>query len=163
MKRFLRQLIIAIACFGPVLLMGLGAALMSGKAFPAGVHAPSLTQVDPLVETRWCGEPKRNVRGEIIRRADVLAAFRRAHPCPSTGLSAGACPGWSIDHTVSLSVGGCDSVSNAAWLPNVIKSGPGQFPKDRWERKVYADPPQIVLMPASGVLRLDAPTNLVTP
>ena len=35
---------------------------------------------NPLLETRYCGEPKRNASGEIIRRADVRAAFQKIHP-----------------------------------------------------------------------------------
>lgn len=101
----------------------------------------------PLDETRYCGEPKRNAKGEIVRRADVLAAFKKAHPCPATGLSTGSCPGWQMDHTIPLKCGGCDSVSNLAWLPVVIKAGPGQFPKDRWELKVYCSPQELVPMP----------------
>lgn len=93
---------------------------------------------DPLVETRYCGPPVRLADGTIRRRADVLAAFRRVHPCPSTGLHTGACPGWARDHVVPLAVGGCDVVSNLQYLPNEIKSAAGTLPKDRWEMRVYA-------------------------
>ena len=90
-----------------------------------------------LDETRYCGSPKRNSNGEIIRRADVLAAFRKAHPCPSTGLTKGACNGWAKDHVIPLSKNGCDEVGNLQWLPLEIKSCAGKFCKDRWERNVY--------------------------
>ena len=95
---------------------------------------------NPLLETRYCGEPKRDASGNIIRRADVLAAFQKIHPCPSTGLKTGACAGWSKDHVLPLSVGGCDSVSNTQWLPNLIKTCAGSLCKDRFERKIYANP-----------------------
>lgn len=53
----------------------------------------------PLDETRYCQvEPKRTADGSISRRADVLAAFKKAHPCPATGKTSGACPGWGMDH-----------------------------------------------------------------
>lgn len=94
-------------------------------------------QVTPLVEMRYCGAPARLADGSIKRRADVLVAFRKAHPCPITGQPTGACPGWSIDHVIPLASCGCDAVSNLQWLPNKIKSCAGVYCKDRWERKVY--------------------------
>lgn len=97
----------------------------------------SSTRITDLTEMRYCGPPKRNARARIIRRADVLAAFRSIHACPATALHRGACPGWAIDHVIPLYCGGCDSVSNLQWLPAPIKSGPGALPKDRWERRIY--------------------------
>lgn len=91
----------------------------------------------PLDETRYCGEPRRNANGDISRRADVRAAFRRIYPCPSTGLSYGSCYGWQIDHVLPLASCGCDSVSNLQWLPVEIKTCAGTICKDRWERSVY--------------------------
>jgi hypothetical protein len=91
-----------------------------------------------MVERRYCGQPKRMANGEIRRRADVLVAFQKIHPCPSTGKTTGACPGWSKDHVWPLAVCGCDSVSNLQWLKNEIKSCEGVNCKDRWERVVYS-------------------------
>ena len=101
---------------------------------------------DPLAETRICGAPARDARGEIRRSSAVITAFRRVHPCPSTGLTTGACPGWAIDHQIPLAVGGCDAVSNMGWLPLQLKACAGTVCKDRWERKVYAPAPQIVIL-----------------
>lgn len=93
----------------------------------------------PLDETRYCTvTPHRDRDGSISRRADVLRAFKRIHPCPSTWATSGPCPGWAIDHVIPLKNGGCDSVHNLQWLPNEIKSCGGDKCKDRWERKVYA-------------------------
>ena len=101
-----------------------------------------------LDETRICKTPPgRSADGSIIRRADVLAAFKKANPCPSTGLPIGACPGWRMNHSKPLSCGGCDSVVNIVWVPNVLKSGPGKYPIDRWELKVHCSPRVLVLMP----------------
>lgn len=103
------------------------------------VIASTLAVAAPAtVETRYCGEPRRNAQGEIVRRADVVAAFRQLYPCPATGRSTGACRGWAVDHVIPLAVGGCDAVSNLQWLPVEIKSCAGTVCKDRWERKVYA-------------------------
>lgn len=96
--------------------------------------------VQPLIEQRYCGAPARNADGSIRRRADVLAAFQRAHPCPSTGKTTGACPGWAKDHVIPMACGGCDAVSNLQWLPNAMKSAAGTLPKDRFERLIYCEP-----------------------
>lgn len=100
--------------------------------------------VDPATtELRYCGAPKRDTHGNIIRRADVLAAFQKAHPCPVTGKTTGACAGWAKDHIVPLACGGCDAVSNLQWLPDGLKSVAGTISKDRFERLVYAATPPI--------------------
>ena len=44
------------------------------------------------------------------------AAFRKANPCPSTGLQRGPCPGWQIDHKRALMNGGEDTPENMQWL-----------------------------------------------
>ena len=119
--------------------------------------ASAICSENPLLETRYCGEPKRNAKGEIIRRADVRAAFQKIHPCPSTGLTSGACPGYARDHVIPLKCGGCDAVSNLSYLPNVLKSGAGKLPKDRWELKVYCSPQVIVPMPVGRHLLVIKP------
>ena len=95
---------------------------------------PSLCMADlpALTELRYCGTPVRNQDGTIHRRADVLAAFKKAHPCPATGKTTGACPGWYMDHVVSLACGGCDAVSNLQWLPEKEWRA-----KSLFERKIY--------------------------
>ena len=50
------------------------------------------------------------------RSPAVKAEFRRANPCPSTGRTTGACPGWQVDHRQALVCGGRDDVSNLQWL-----------------------------------------------
>ena len=99
----------------------------------------------PLDETRYCGAPARDAQGQIIRRADVLRAFERAHPCPApvgekVSLLAprarpvtSNCPGWYRDHVIPLACGGCDAVSNLQWLPEAQWKA-----KSRFERKIYA-------------------------
>ena len=55
----------------------------------------------------------------ITRSAAVLRAFQRQHPCPSTGKTTGACPGWIKDHIIplclGLGAGGIDSTANLQW------------------------------------------------
>lgn len=100
-------------------------------------------QPDQLVETRYCGTPLRNADGTIKRSTTILKAFQKLHPCPSTGKTDGACPGWAINHTIPLACGGCDAVRNMDWMPDEIKSCAGPWCRDRWERKVYDQTPSI--------------------
>lgn len=93
-------------------------------------------------DPRYCGPPARDATGRILRDRSVLREFRKNVPCPSTGLTTGACPGWSLDHVWSLAGCGCDAVGNIQYLPNEIKSGPGTLPKDRWELRVYKCKPE---------------------
>lgn len=106
----------------------------------------STVYAGPFDETRICGEPARDANGRIARSSEVLTAFKRIHPCPSTGLSTGACKGWAIDHVIPLACGGCDAVGNLQWLPNKLKSCAGDC-KDRWERKINCSPMQTGIMP----------------
>lgn len=44
------------------------------------------------------------------------AEFVRSVPCPETGVTRGACPGWEVDHVVPLCAGGEDRPANMQWL-----------------------------------------------
>ncbi|APW37625.1 HNH endonuclease [Rhodoferax koreense] len=48
-------------------------------------------------------------------RAEVRA-FIKEHPCPATGRTRGACPGYQVDHTIPLCAGGPDKRENMFWL-----------------------------------------------
>jgi hypothetical protein len=61
------------------------------------------------------------------------AAFTKAHPCPSTGKSRGACPGYVVDHVKPLCAGGRDHPSNMQWQTREEAKV-----KDREERKMCA-------------------------
>lgn len=58
---------------------------------------------------------KRDKDGHIARSAQARDDFKRSHPCPSTGKSFGACPGYVIDHVKPLKRGGADSPGNMQW------------------------------------------------
>ncbi len=49
------------------------------------------------------------------RSKSVIRQFKAAHPCPSTALPHGPCPGWIIDHIVPLCLGGADALNNLQW------------------------------------------------
>jgi hypothetical protein len=57
----------------------------------------------------------RDSHGRIKRSAAARDAFKRSHPCPSTGRSSGACPGYVIDHIKPLKRGGADDPTNMQW------------------------------------------------
>jgi hypothetical protein len=99
----------------------------------------SAKAIDPaLVETRYCGAPKRDAKGVIMRRSDVVTAYKKIHPCPTTGLyGAGTCPDNSLNHIMPLACGGCDSVGNLMYMRNDVKKI-----VDGYERQISAlDPP----------------------
>ena len=51
-------------------------ALVGVALFITAVHVATSAPDDPaLTETRYCGDPKRNLSGEIIRRAAVRDVF----------------------------------------------------------------------------------------
>jgi hypothetical protein len=64
------------------------------------------------------------------RDRHVPQDFQRAHPCPSTGQTTGACPGYVRDHVKPLCKGGHDGVDNMQWQS--VEQGKA---KDRWECK----------------------------
>lgn len=42
-------------------------------------------------------------------------AFRKQNPCPATGRTKGACPGYVVDHIWPLCAGGADHPKNMQW------------------------------------------------
>lgn len=70
----------------------------------------------------------RDSHGKIARDPRQTNAFKRQHPCPSTGKTSGSCPGYVIDHVIPLKRGGADSPSNMQWQ---TKGAAKQ--KDKWE------------------------------
>lgn len=109
-------LLLASACLAPpVLAAGGGHSHHSGttsshthiKAAP-GVH--------------------RDSHGKIARSPQALQQFKKAHPCPATGKTYGACPGYVVDHVIPLKRGGADAPGNMQWQTKAAAKE-----KDRWE------------------------------
>lgn len=65
------------------------------------------------------------------RSREVTREFQGEHPCSSTGLRTGACPGYRKDHIKALACGGPDAVWNMQW--QTIRDARA---KDRWELRV---------------------------
>jgi hypothetical protein len=71
---------------------------------------------------------RRDSHGRIERSTGAKDEFRRRYPCPSTGSSRGACPGYVIDHVQALKHGGADAPENMQWQTKADAKA-----KDRWE------------------------------
>ena len=69
--------------------------------------------------------PAREYRSQTVKHE-----FQRLHPCPSTGRTTGACPGYIKDHIRALDCGGPDAPSNMQWQTVAEAKA-----KDKWERK----------------------------
>jgi hypothetical protein len=70
----------------------------------------------------------RDANGRIKRSTAAKHAFQHNQPCPSTGKTAGKCPGYVIDHVQALKHGGKDDPSNMQWQTNADAKA-----KDKWE------------------------------
>ena len=55
------------------------------------------------------------VEAKTPRSAAAVLAFKRANPCPSTGLRRGKCPGHVVDHIEPLCARGPDRPGNMQW------------------------------------------------
>jgi hypothetical protein len=79
----------------------------ASRAPSAGSHARSTS-------TR-CTTCDRDANGLIKRDPAARREFQRQHPCPATGKTSGACPGYVVDHIVPLKRGGADKPENMQW------------------------------------------------
>jgi hypothetical protein len=70
----------------------------------------------------------RDRHGRIARSMAAKDDFKRFNPCPSTGSTHGACPGYVIDHVIPLKRGGPDTPVNMQW--QTVEDAKA---KDRWE------------------------------
>src|SRR6266581_2147696 len=72
-------------------------------------HAKSSTS------TAKCASCARTSHGKIKRSTTAKCSFEKSNPCPSTGKTSGACPGYVVDHVRALKRGGEDSPTNMQW------------------------------------------------
>lgn len=77
---------------------------------------------------RATADVPRNSIGRIHRSSTTRTEFKKANPCPTTGSSSGACPGYVIDHVQPLKRGGPDRPSNMQWQTKEDAKA-----KDKWE------------------------------
>jgi len=57
----------------------------------------------------------RDTLDQSTRSRAMRSAFQHLTPCPSTGRTTGACPGYVVDHVVPLCANGADLPSNMQW------------------------------------------------
>lgn len=69
------------------------------------------------------------IQAKTERSQAAKSQFKYLQPCPSTGRSKGACPGYIIDHIVPLACGGADAPYNMQWQTVTAAKA-----KDKWER-----------------------------
>ncbi len=62
-----------------------------------------------------CTACQRDANGRIKRDPAARRQFQRQNPCPATGKTSGACPGYVVDHIVALKRGGADAPENMQW------------------------------------------------
>ena len=111
------------------------AVLAVSPAFARGGHSSSTYSASSHHSSTYSSHPsraapgvKRDSHGRIARDPHAKEAFRKTHPCPSTGKTYGACPGWVVDHVQALKHGGADDPSNMQW-----ETRSAAKEKDKWE------------------------------
>ena len=95
------------------------------KATPGTHHAQ---HHQTLPSSHGAPGVQRDAHGRIKRDPEQRAKFMHSHPCPSTGRTSGACPGYVVDHKQALKHGGRDDPSNMQWQTTAEAKA-----KDRWE------------------------------
>lgn len=124
---------VALAVLVAVCILGF---ITTANAAPV-FTAPGIA-LDDRMDYRYGIGINRNPDGTIHRSAAVISAFRKTHPCPSTGFTTGACPGWAINHNCPIACGCVDAVWNMSWMRNDVKKI-----VDGYERKINAATPPI--------------------
>ena len=92
-------------------------------------------------DPRYCGEPKRDARGDIVRNRKELSKFKAMYPCESFADKFGTtCGEWQVNHSLPLVCGGCDTVANMEWQHVSVKTcalSTGVLCTDRVEQAIY--------------------------
>lgn len=76
----------------------------------------------------------------LARDPAQVREFRKTHPCPATGKTSGACPGWVVDHIHSLCANGADAPANMIWQKKAesLEKDKAERAYCRWLRKLEA-------------------------
>jgi len=82
----------------------------------ASSHSPRISSPrSNTPRSSRCTSCAHDTHGRIHRSPVAKHKFEQTHPCPSTGKTSGACPGYVIDHKQPLKRGGPDDPSNMQW------------------------------------------------
>ena len=89
------------------------------------------------------------------RSGEVTWEFQRQHPCPSTGQTKGACPGYVMDHVVPLGCGGPRCCGKHAMADHRCSEGKGSLGKKKlWCAGVHHHARGISLAASSRAIAL---------
>ena len=102
--RLIHALLLSLALCLPITSLAKGG--HGGSSHAAGSHA---------THTSTPAAVPRDSNGRIQRSAAARSSFQHSNPCPATGKTSGACPGYVVDHVQPLKRGGADSQSNMQW------------------------------------------------
>ena len=92
-------------------------------------HPPKTgTSIKSNHQSKRAADVPRDSHGRIKRDPKARKAFMKSNPCPSTGKTSGACPGYVVDHVKPLKRGGADAPSNMQWQTQAAAKA-----KDKWE------------------------------
>jgi hypothetical protein len=99
-----------IALVGLLACCGLGAQAKEASSsnrhgtthYPAGSHSHSPSRSAPKSTAHSKAAPgvALDSHGKIARSPRALQQFKTAHPCPGTGKTYGACPGYIVEHVM---------------------------------------------------------------
>jgi len=126
MRRFILVLLIWILSSTPFFARGSSGTAHRSSTYHASssIHSSSKT----THHSKRASGIARDSRGRIKRDPRARQAFVKSHPCPSTGKTRGACPGYVVDHIKPLKRGGADAPSNMQWQTTAAAKA-----KDKWE------------------------------
>ncbi len=116
------------AIFGAALLLTPLFADARGHASGADSSYRSHSSHRSTSHSRSSSGVRKSSSSKTKRDPAQRAAFQRSHPCPSTGKTYGACPGYVVDHIKALKSGGRDDPSNMQW--QTVEAAKA---KDKWE------------------------------
>ena len=120
--------VVACAAPGVLALRASGSHSSTHSATSSHSHGTSHSASRASAHSKATPGVHRDSHGKIARDPRQTNAFKKQHPCPSTGKTSGSCPGYVIDHVTPLKRGGADAPSNMQW-----QSKQRAKQKDQWE------------------------------
>lgn len=87
-----------------------------GRSSTSGLKSPRVAKSSYTYKRTSRPNTTYDYKPRQPRSTQAKNDFKKSNPCPSTGSSKGACPGYDIDHRRPLAAGGEDKPSNMQWL-----------------------------------------------
>lgn len=114
-SRMMLTMVLVIMCAAPAWFVPNAFARGSGSSHSSGSHSSGHQSSHSSSHSKAVSGVQRDSHGHIKRSEAAKDHFKKTNPCPSTGKSRGACPGYVIDHVVPLKRGGKDAPENMQW------------------------------------------------